>query len=324
MRIGKLTNQQLKDIVLSKLHHKHDVLLGSGVGEDCAALDFNGEACVLSTDPITGACENVGALAVHVSGNDIASSGAQPVAMLVTLLVPPDKEMIDVEKVVEDLIKTADTVGIDIVGGHTEVTDAVTRIVVSTTVIGRTPSKSLVKSSGAKIGDAIIMTKAVAMEGTYILACDQKEKLKKVLSEQDFEIAMGLGSKISVIKEGITAGRNGATAMHDITEGGVLGAVYELCEASGVGCVLNIESIPVLSVTKKICNYFDINPYRLIGSGSMLITATDGDRTMDALAETGVDATVIGRITESNICMIDDGQTQMIKPPEADELFSVL
>lgn len=324
MRIGKLTNQQLKDIVLSKLHHKHDVLLGSGVGEDCAALDFNGEACVLSTDPITGACENVGALAVHVSGNDIASSGAQPVAMLVTLLVPPDKEMIDVEKVVEDLIKTADTVGIDIVGGHTEVTDAVTRIVVSTTVIGRTPSKSLVKSSGAKIGDAIIMTKAVAMEGTYILACDQKEKLKKVLSEQDFEIALGLGSKISVIKEGITAGRNGATAMHDITEGGVLGAVYELCEASGVGCVLNIESIPVLPVTKKICSHFDINPYRLIGSGSMLITATDGDRTMDALAEAGVDATVIGRITESNICMIDDGQTQMIKPPEADELFSVL
>lgn len=324
MRIGKLTNQQLKDIVLSKLHHKHDVLLGSGVGEDCAALDFNGEACVLSTDPITGACENVGALAVHVSGNDIASSGAQPVAMLVTLLVPPDKEMNDVEKVVEDLIKTADTVGIDIVGGHTEVTDAVTRIVVSTTVIGRTPSKTLVKSSGAQVGDSIIMTKAVAMEGTYILACEQKEKLKNVLSMQDFETANGLGSQISVIKEGITAGRNGATAMHDITEGGVLGAVYELCEASGVGCVLDKESIPVLSVTKKICSHFGINPYRLIGSGSMIITASDENKMMQALTKAGVRAAAIGKITEKDVCLVENGLKQMIEPPEADELFSVL
>ena len=97
MKIGKLSNDQLRRIVLTKLNNKHDVLLGADVGEDCAALDFGGEACVLSTDPITGACENIGALAVHISTNDIASSGARPVAMLVTMLIPPHFTLDDVE-----------------------------------------------------------------------------------------------------------------------------------------------------------------------------------------------------------------------------------
>ncbi len=124
MKIGKLTNEMLKELVLDKLKVSTDALLQSGVGEDCAALDFGGQACVLSTDPITGAVDNIGALAVHVSGNDVASSGAQPTAILVTLLTPPDKQIADIQKVIDDLIETSDKLGIDIIGGHTEVTDA--------------------------------------------------------------------------------------------------------------------------------------------------------------------------------------------------------
>jgi hydrogenase maturation factor len=321
VRIGKLTNEQLKSVVLSKLRPKRDVLLRSGVGEDCAALDFNGEACVLSTDPITGAEKNAGRLAVHVSCNDVASSGAEPEAMLVTLLIPPDKNMAEVESVLDDLTSTADMLGVDIIGGHTEVTDAVNRIVISTTVIGRTDSIKLVRSGGAKPGDSLIMTGYAASEGTYIIASERSEQLAGVLSEDDRKKIKALGDSLSVIAEGITAARLGATAMHDVTEGGVYGAVHELCEASGVGCDIYKDDIPVLDATNKICAHLGLDPYRLIGSGSMLITAKDPVAIMSALSEKGINAAVIGRITDEDICVTENGKMKPLAPPESDELF---
>lgn len=323
MRIGKLTNEQLKSIVLSKLHVKHDVLLRSGVGEDCAALNFNGEACVMSTDPITGATEHIGQLAINISCNDVASSGAQPEAALVTLLIPPHCTLEEIEHVIDGLTCEADEQGIDIIGGHTEVTDAVTRIVASTTIIGRIRSDRLVKSSGARPGDSIIMTGYAATEGTYIIASEHRDVLKNILTEDDENVIKTLGANISVVKEGVIAGALGATAMHDVTEGGIYGAVYELCEASGVGCELFKDHIPVLHITKSICAQFGINPYRLIGSGSMLITTNNCDIMLNEIKKAGIEAAVIGRITDNGVYIIENGIKAPLDPPEADELFSI-
>lgn len=323
MRIGKLTNEQLKNIVFSKLHMKRDVLLRSGVGEDCAALNFNGEACVMSTDPITGAAKDIGRLAIDISCNDVASSGAQPEAALVTLLIPPHSTMEEIEEVIDGLAREADEQSVDIIGGHTEVTDAVTRIVASTTVIGRIKSDRLVKSGGAKPGDSLIMTGHAATEGTYIIASDRWEELKHVLTEDDEKAVEKLGAKISVVKEGVIAGASGATAMHDVTEGGVYGAVYELCEASGAGCELYKKNIPVLDITKKICSHFGIDPYRLIGSGSMLIATNTPDSMLNELEKAGIGAAVIGRITGSGIYVYEGENKRTLDPPEADELFSI-
>lgn len=323
MNIGKLTNEQLKSVVLSKLRPKRDVLLRSGVGEDCAALDFSGEACVFSTDPLTGATKNAGALAVHISCNDVASSGAQPEAMLVTLLIPPDKTLEDVENVIEQLTSTADALGVDIIGGHTEVTDAVTRIVISTTVIGRIERGRLVSSGGAKPGDDIIMTGYAATEGTYIISNEYRERLKHILTDDDKKMLDSLQSRISVISEGVIAGRLGASAMHDVTEGGIYGAVHEMCEASHKGCDLYTESIPMLGVTKKICSHLGIDPYRLIGSGSMLITTPDAKALLGEFSANGINAAVIGKITDGHICLIRNGKRETLEPPKADELFSL-
>lgn len=323
MRVGKLTNEQLKDIVLSKLHPKGDALLRSGIGEDCAAIDFNGTACVMSTDPITGATENIGKLAVNISCNDVATSGARPSAMLVTMLIPPDKTLSDIEKVVCQLTEEADKLGIDIIGGHTEVTDAVNRIVISTTVIGKIESGMIIKSSGANIGDAVIMTGYTALEGTYIIANERKGQLKEILSNEDLNAVASLGSKISVVDEGMTAAACGATSMHDITEGGVLGAVYELCEASGTGCVISKENIPILDVTKKICGFLKLDPYRLIGSGSMIITVKDPEPMLKQFKSKRLNAVCIGRITEKGIYLEENAKLFAIAPPEADELFSI-
>lgn len=323
MNTGKLTNEQLKSVVLSRLRPKREVLLRSGVGEDCAALDFNGEACVLSTDPLTGATENAGSLAVHISCNDVASSGAQPEAMLVTLLIPPDKTLEDIEQVVDELASTADALGIDIIGGHTEVTDAVKRIVISTTVIGRTKSERLITSGGARPGDDIIMTGYAATEGTYIIANEYRQRLKGLLTGEDEKAVEALGSRISVIREGVLAGRLGVSAMHDVTEGGVYGAVHEMCEASGAGCDLYAENIQVLDVTRKICSFFGINPLRLIGSGSMLIATPGAQAMLDELKANGIHAAVIGKITGKDICVIENGKREILAPPKRDELFSL-
>lgn len=323
MRIGKLTNEQLKSVVLSKLNIKRDVLLCSGVGEDCAALDFSGEACVMSTDPITGATKDIGRLAIDISCNDVASSGARPEAALVTLLIPPHSTMEEIEKVIDGLAREADEQGVDIIGGHTEVTDAVTRIVASTTVIGRIKSDRLIKSSGSKPGDSIIMTGYAATEGTYIIASERRNSLKHILTEDDEEDVEKLGAKISVVKEGVIAGASGATAMHDVTEGGVYGAIYELCEASGAGCELYKEDIPMLGVTKKICSHFSIDPYRLIGSGSMLITTDTPDIMLNELKKAEIGAAVIGKVTENGIYIIEGGNKLPLDPPETDELFSI-
>lgn len=323
MKIGKLTNEQLKKIVLDKLKVSDDALLQSGVGEDCAALDFGGQACVLSTDPITGAVKNIGALAVHVSGNDVASSGARPSAILVTLLVPPDKQIADIQTVIDDLIETSAKLNIDIIGGHTEVTDAVNRIVVSTTAIGRIATDKLIKSSGANVLDDIIMTKYAALEGTYIIATEHARELGEVINDKERAQAEGLIDQISVIKEGMIAAQNGATAMHDITEGGVFGAVHELCTASNLGCLLNSDSIPILDVTRKICAHFNIVANRLIGSGSMLITTPKGKDMVSVLKSAGIKATIIGQTTTRDMSVISGGELTELSSPQSDELFSI-
>ena len=310
--------------MLDKLHSAKDVILTSGVGEDCAAIDFGGEACVLSTDPITGASDGIGSLAVHVSGNDIASSGAVPKYMLATMLVPPDKTVEDIKKVVEELVNTADELGISIIGGHTEVTDAVTRIVLSTTVIGRVSTDKLISSCGAQPGDDIIMTKYAGIEWyRYNCSGAQGNKLQVCLQKKDVYDLNKLKDMLSVIKDGMAASSAGATAMHDVTEGGVYGAVHELCTASKTGCDLFSDDIPVMDVTKKICSVFGINEKRLIGSGSMLITTKNSEKMLDELKQAGINAAVIGKITDGEITVTEDGNNIILAPPAADELFSI-
>ncbi len=322
MELGKFSSEKLNEIIISKINHKRkEVVMSASVGEDCAAIDIQDKLCVVSTDPITGAAANVGRLSVHVSVNDVASSGAEPVGILVTLLAPPSASFADVESVIDEISETCDAMNLDIVGGHTEVTDAVTRIIVSTTVLGQCRADKLVTSSGAKPGDAIVVTKYVAMEGTAIIAQDFEDRLSGVLTSEQIEKAKALIGNLSVLTEGLVAAEFGATAMHDITEGGVFGAVHEICQAAGIGAVVNTADIPLLAETRAICAHLGLNPYRLISSGSMLITLPEPKPLIAALKSRGIQATEIGRMTESDIVAVENGQAAPIAPPQADELF---
>jgi len=333
MEVGKLKNEVLGEIVLSELKSiREDILIRPGVGEDCAAIAFGDLACVLTTDPITGSGSHLGRLAVHVCLNDIASSGAEPVGLLLTLLCPENTTRDEIQGILREANETANAMGIEIVGGHTEITTAVNRTIISATAIGKTVIKNLVKTSGARPGDLIYITKQIATEGTAIIAHDKENELSGYLTLEESAFAKSLMDAISVVPEGKIAALAGASAMHDATEGGILGAIHEVCEASGTGCRIDYHAIEIHSVTQKICDFYKINPLKLISSGSMIICIS-GEAALkmerDLKAE-NISYACIGTITEGPdklICFSDskaDTRCDMIESPEADELYKVI
>lgn len=326
MKQGKLSNQELTSHILSRITPSNpETVVGAGVGEDCCAIRMDG-LIVLSTDPITAASAQAGALAIHINANDIASAGAVPVAALVTLLIPPSATMEQVDGVLEQLVDTAQELSIDITGGHTEVTDSVTRIVLSVTMIGRPviPGK-IFKTADMQPGDDILMTKCAGLEGTAIIEGDYAAELEGALTEDDRRQIEGIRRSLSVVPEGAAAAKvEGVTAMHDITEGGVIGAICEMCEASGTGAEVDFEAVPVLDVTRKICDFYGIDVYGLISSGSMLITARDGGKVKAALEAQGIPVAMVGKVCESGAGVTGRGDGAAIVPYASDELYKVI
>ncbi len=325
MEIGKLPNDVLRKIILDRIrNNRKEILVKPAVGEDCGAIDFENEICVITSDPITGTDSEIGTIAVHVACNDIAASGAEPVGIMVTMLIPPEATLENVEKVFKQLANTAFSAKVDIIGGHTEVTDAVNRFVITITAVGKTQNRNIVYTSGAKPGDDIILTKYAGLEGTSILAYDHQKDLAHTFGSQLVINAKKLIYQISVVKEGLIASKHGVHAMHDVTEGGVLGAVWEMCDASGCGAQIEKHSIPILDETKQICGYFNINPLKLISSGAMLISVPQGPVLTDKLLNEGIPAKVIGKMTEkkSRLLMTESGGV-MIPAPKSDELYKV-
>ncbi|NSW92236.1 MAG: AIR synthase [Firmicutes bacterium] len=326
MEIGKVPNSILKEIVLGKIKHKRkEVILRPRIGEDCCAVDFGDYVCVLSSDPITGAVNEIGRLAVHVSCNDVAACGVEPLGLLVTILAPPGASERDLETIMSQLSKTADLLNVDIIGGHTEITASVTRFVIVTTAIGKVLKDKLVISSGAKAGDSIILTKTAGMEGTAIIAHDKEEELVEKLGREFVDRAKAFINSISVVNEGIIAGKFGVNAMHDVTEGGVLGAIWEVAEASEKGLVIYKDKIPIAYETEEICRLYSLDPLRLISSGCMIITCNDGKRLVKELETNGIKATIIGEVTEGRERILyEDNKMTVIDQPGPDELFKVV
>lgn len=323
---GKVPNELLQQKIFNQIcYTRPEVVVSPDIGEDCGVLEFeNDEQIVLSTDPITGATHEIGKLAVHISSNDVCSAGAEPVGILVTLLLPTGTTAQDIEMIMKDIHETAEKNHIAIVGGHSEVTDAVTRPVVSTTVIGKVKKGNLICTKGAKIGDAVILTKWAGIEGTAILAHQLEQELTSILTKEELEQAKLLTSELSVRKESGVVKKVVIHSMHDVTEGGVFGGCYEIAACAGLGIEIDKNSVPLLSITKKICSYLAISPYKLISSGCMLLTTPQPDKCICELKKSGIMATCIGKITSDEKYIVEEGKKQILSPPESDELYKGL
>lgn len=327
MKVGKVPENVLKRSVFKEIHTRRpEVLLGAGVGEDCAAVKLApDETLVMSTDPITGTAKDIGTLAILITVNDLASSGATPVGVLLTVLLPESVEEPELRKMMAQVEAACAQADVQIMGGHTEVTPVVNQPVISVCGVGKVKDGRLISTAGARPGMDILVTKWIGIEGTAILAKEKEEELLAKFSAPFVEKAKALDVYISVQSEAAVAVRSGVSAMHDVTEGGIFGALWEMAEASGVGLEIDMKKIPIRQETVEVCEFFGLNPYQLISSGCMLMAALDGNTLVRELTKAGIPAAIIGKATEGNDrVLLNEEERRFLEPPKTDELYKAI
>lgn len=327
MKIGKLPEQVLVRSVLRLAgHRREEVLAGPAVGRDCAAVALGeGEVFVLSTDPITGTAQDIGSHGIHITANDLAASGAEPVGVLLTALLPEDICEEQIREIMRDAENTCRELNMEILGGHTEITKAVARPLLSVTGVGKASREELLAVQRIRPGQDIVVTKWIGLEATAILAKEKEEELSARFSRDFIRTAQSFGQYISVVEDARAARSFGVSAMHDITEGGVFGALWEMAEGSGVGLEADLKAIPIRQETVEICEYFGLNPYQIMSGGSMLIAAEDGPGLVRALAEKHIYGTVIGRATAGPGRILKNGEdVRYLDRPRPDELYKIM
>jgi thiamin-phosphate kinase len=321
---GKVDPYKLAKLVFPYIRLRDPrVLVGPGLGLDAAVVDCDDRVLVLSSDPITGALRDIGWLAVHINANDVATMGAEPKWFMANLFAPEGLGGREISRLVKRMSAACEELGISLVGGHTEVTPGLPRVVISGAMVGEAPKDRFVTSQGAKPGDRIILTKGIAIEGTAILAMDREAELKKALGRSLVTRAKRFMNRISVVRDALVAAAVGVTAMHDPTEGGLAGGLNELADASGVGFRVERARMPVAHETEAICGYFGIDPLRTMGSGGLIITAAPkkAEEVLDGLSKAGIPASEIGEIVrDKKIRLIDD---EPLKFPPQDHLWRV-
>lgn len=325
MKIGKVPNEILEKYIFNLDVKNNNVLLSPSMGEDAAVVNIEGDLAVLTCDPITAADKNSGFLSVAIVCNDLAATGAEPIGILSTILLPPNVSEENFKEIIESIRFGCDTFNVSLLGGHSEITESVLKPIIVSTGFGRVKNGKFISSSNAKPNDKIIITKSICLEGCSIIANDKEHILKSFLTEEEILKAKNYIREISVVKEGLIA-KEYASAMHDITEGGLFGALYELCTASQVGAIVYEERIKIPDVTMKICNYFNINPYKLISSGSLIITTDCPEPLIEKLNHNGIETQLIGEIIENkDIKFIkSNGEAEKINEAPIDEIYKIL
>jgi hydrogenase maturation factor len=328
---GKIPIDVLKEVVFRNLGaERKEVVLGPSAGIDGAVIEVESKSIVVSTDPITGALERIGWLAVNVNANDVATFGVEPMFFLSCILLPERAERRSVETISVQMNEAARNLGIAIIGGHCETTPGLRNPIVVGCMMGVAEKGKYVTAGGAKAGDKLLLTKSAGIEGTAILASDRERQLRKSLSTQELTRARSLYTWISVVKDAMTAFRTGTVhAMHDPTEGGIAGAIHEMADASELGVRVLEEKIRVQPETMKICKFYQIDPFQLIASGSLLIAAKpdSADKITRALAKEAIPTEIIGEFTPSpqdRRITRKNGKTESLERPTTDHIWQAL
>jgi hydrogenase expression/formation protein HypE len=328
---GKIPVDILKEVVFKNLGaERKEVIVGPLAGIDGAVLDLGNKSLIVSMDPITGAVERIGWLAVNVNANDIATFGVEPEFLFSCILLPENADRKIVETICTQMNAAAKDLGIAIVGGHCESTIGLANPIVVGCVMGLTEKGRYVTAGGAKAGDKLILTKSAGIEGTAILASDRESELKKTVSATVLQNAKNFYGQISVVKDALTAYKTGGVhAMHDPTEGGVAGGIHEMADASGLGVKVFEDQIAVQPETAKICSYFGIDPLQLISSGALLISAEAkfAGEIIENVEQQQIEASIIGEFLESTdqrLLIRKDGEVQVLPRPLSDHLWTAL
>lgn len=295
---GKLSSSELSANVLDVIKRRRsEVKMSAAIGEDCAVLSANGLMLVTS-DPITGACRNIGRLAIYVATNDVYAGGGEPFAVFLTIIVPEKTDVSEIRAIMSDAEDAAERLNVEIAGGHTEYSDSVNRPIINCTAIGKTVCDKVFSCLNIKCGDSILMTATAAREFTAIAVADDEETAG-LLNEKELQEAQSYVD-VSIAKPAKLCAHLPVSAMHDATEGGLIGAIDEMMNRVGMCCKLQTKNIPISAVTRKVCRALNVDPLRQLASGSLLIATRFPKEIIKELKRINIDAIKIGEVVEGN------------------------
>ena len=300
--VGKLPPDILARMLKAYTSLDERVKVGPSIGEDAAAVDMGDRYLLLKTDPITLVAEDIGTYTVRINANDIATMGGIPLWLLTSILLPEKQTTSElVEEIFRQLSSACKEIGVSLCGGHTEITRGIDRVIVVGSMIGEVKKDGLITTSGAKIGDDMLLTKAIAVEGTSVIAREKGKDLEAVFGPGFVEKCKSLIERpgISILKDAQIATQYGDIhSMHDPTEGGLATGLFEVAAAADAGLIVEEECISVFPECETLCRHYGLDPLGLIASGSLLIAINPRDtkRVLEALNNNGVLATKIGKI----------------------------
>ena len=317
MDVGKLPNDLLAELLARLGRQDPRVLVGPGIGRDAAVIDAGGpRLLVAKSDPVTFASDLIGWYAVHVNANDIACLGARPAWFLATILLPEGAQEELARSIFDQIVEACRGLEVEVVGGHTEITYRLERPIVVGAMLGEVEREKLVTASGARAGDALVLTKGIAIEGTAVLAREAAAELEGMGVPADaIEEARGyiFDPGISVVLDaGVACRAVGVHAMHYPTEGGLATALYEMAAACGLGVRIREEEVGVLAATRAVCRAAELDPLGLLASGSLLMAVAEEEcaRVISALAVAGIGARRLGGMVKAEEGVIIEGHGQ--------------
>ena len=331
--VGRLPLEHLRSLLAHPPKQDPRLLIGPQIGEDAAVIDAGDRYLVVATDPITFATDRIGRYAVHVNANDIAVLGARPLWFFVVMLLPESRTTPELaERIMADVRTTCEELGVTLGGGHTEITQGLDRPILVGQMLGEVAPTRLVRKSRIAIGDLILLTRGVAIEGTAILAREKAEQLRGQVDADLLARAARflIEPGISVVSAALAAANVGDAvhAMHDPTEGGLASGLFELVAPAGLGLRVIREHIPVFPETAVICGALALDPLKLIASGALLIAvAPDGANSVrTAIEATGISVRVIGEVRPSRegIVIVANGTVEPLTPAVRDEIARAL
>ena len=280
-----------------------DIVLGAAFGEDVALTRVGDDILVSHVDPIVGAIGDIGWLAVHVACNDVATSGVPPRWILLLVMVPrmEDEELL--EQIMRDAGRAAEEVGVSVIGGHTGYSAGLSRPLVAVTALGTASGREPVRTGGARVGDGVLVTKGLGLEGTGILAQDFADvALELGLNQDDLAEARQLMGQVSVVPEALALAEEGASAIHDVTRGGLMETLLEIALLSGVGIELHDSRLPIPAIVSRFAEAFRFDPLRMISSGTLAVTVPPDrvEAVRQALEALGTPFAFVGHVTEGS------------------------
>jgi len=325
---GKLNTHLLNDLLADITHTDDRLFIPPGVGQDAAGLFYKGGYLSLTTDPITFSSNRLGTYSVAVNINDICCLGCKPCWYSATLLLPLGTTESMLRAIWSDLNHQLDHYRVQLIGGHIEVTDSVTRPVLAGQMIGEPMGEKLIDIRQCKPNDQILLYQPIAIEGTATLAYEKQQALQAHFTLDDIFAMQNLLDDPGICLWPFAASlftREGIRGLHDPTEGGLATALHEVADACGFGIRVNQHSIPILKATQKLTQIYQINPLGLLSSGSLLIicqTEFAGGLLTDL---PNAPLYHIGHITEDDNIILNNGEkTEALPRFDQDEITNVL